>query len=157
MKFIKKILVFLLIAFILAQFFGPDKNDGDITSIEPFFDETNPPETVKSVLKETCFDCHSDFTRYPWYNRITPLNYWMADHVRHGRGELNVSKWAEYSEKKKDHKLEEVIDLVKAKEMPLPSYTWAHRDAKLTDEQIAAVVEWAEKARTQYAFRERPQ
>ena len=157
MKIVKKILWVLLIGFIIAQFFGPEKNEGDLTTIETFFEETNPPEDVKYLLKETCFDCHSDVTRYPWYNNITPVNYWLADHVRHGKGEWNVSKWADYSVKKKDHKLEEVIELVKKREMPLDSYTWTHSEAKLTDEQIDAMVSWAESVRVNYDLQERPQ
>ena len=150
MKIIKKLLWLLLIAFLISQFFGPEQNDGDIASITPFFTETNPPENVKLVLKETCFDCHSNHTRYPWYSKITPVDYWMAGHVDHGKGELNFSNWAEFSVKKKDHKLEEIIELVEKKEMPLPSYTWTHRDAKLTDEQINAVVTWAQQVRSGY-------
>ena len=47
--------------------------------------ETKPPEDVKTILKETCFDCHSDVTRYPWYNNITPVNYWLAAHIKNGK------------------------------------------------------------------------
>lgn len=157
MKIVKKILWLLLIGFVIAQFFGPEKNEGDLATIDAFFEDTNPPEDVKYLLKETCFDCHSDVTRYPWYNNITPVNYWLDDHVRHGKSEWNVSKWKEYSAKKKDHKLEEVIELVEKKEMPLDSYTWTHSEAKLTDEQIAAMVSWAESVRLKYDLEERPQ
>ena len=147
MKFLKKVLFVLFIVFVVAQFFGPEKNQGDLATLEPFLNETNPPEDVHLILKTACFDCHSDYTRYPWYNAITPVNYWLADHVDHGKGELNFSKWAEYSLKRKDHKLEEVMDLVKKKEMPLESYTWTHKDAILSDEQIEKVMAWTKEAR----------
>ena len=75
MRIIKKILVALLIVFIIMQFFGPDKNEGDMASIDAFIADTNPPDDVHNILKNTCFDCHSDVTRYPWYNKITPVNY----------------------------------------------------------------------------------
>ena len=157
MKILKKILLVLLIVFVIAQFFGPERNEGDLASREFFINETNPPDNVHIVLKESCFDCHSNRTRYPWYNRITPVNYWMADHIKHAKGDFNVSSWDAYSAKKKDHKLEEVIEKVTKKEMPLPSYTWMHSDANLTDEQIAAIVEWAENARLRYGLEQRPQ
>ncbi|WP_411894489.1 heme-binding domain-containing protein [Winogradskyella sp. A2] len=149
---LKKLGLAVLIVIVLAQFFGPEKNDGDITSIEPFLVDTNPPEDVKLILKSSCFDCHSNHTRYPWYNNITPVNYWLADHVRHGKGDFNVSKWNEYSDKKKDHKLEELAEEVEEKHMPLPSYTWTHKEADLTQEQIDAIVEWVNTARIKYAF-----
>ena len=157
MKIIKKILFLLLIILVIAQIFGPEKNQGEIASLDAFISETHPSEDVKMILKETCFDCHSDVTRYPWYNTITPVNYWLNGHVEHGKEELNFSKWSSYSLKRKDHKLEEVIEKVEKKEMPLPSYTWTHNEAKLTDAQINAVVDWAEKVRLSYHLMPKPQ
>ena len=157
MKILKKIGLLLLVAFIIAQFFGPEENEGDITSVNAFFADTNPPEDIKLVLKNACLDCHSDYTRYPWYNNITPVNYWLADHIKHGKKHFNISKWDDYSDKKKDHKLDELIEMVEAKEMPLPSYTWTHGDAKLSQEQIDAVVDWVKKVRLKYLFKKEPQ
>lgn len=151
MKILKKILLLLLIVFIIAQFFGPKKNNGDLTSVEPFLTETNPPEDVKLILKEGCFDCHSNHTKYPWYNSITPVNYWLAEHVKDGSKHFNVSDWPDSSLKKKDHKFDELIEMVENKEMPLPSYTWTHSEAKLTDDQRKSVIDWAKKVREMYA------
>ena len=150
MKIVKKILILLLVVFVIAQFFGPEKNEGDITSIDAFLAETHPPENVKKIMKESCFDCHSASTRYPWYFNITPVNYWIADHIEHGKDELDFSQWSTYSLKRKEHKMEEVWEEVKKKEMPLDSYTWTHGDANLTDEQIAAVVNWAKEIQGDY-------
>lgn len=157
MKILKKILLFLLIVFVIAQFFGPDKNQGEIASLDAFVSETTPPDEVMLVLKQACFDCHSDYTRYPWYNKITPVNYWLDGHIRHGKGELNFSKWTAYSTKRKDHKLEEVVEMIEKKEMPLPSYTWTHSDAILTDAQIKAVKNWVERVRLGYNLLPKPQ
>lgn len=144
---VKKILLVLLIIFIIAQFFGPDKNQGDPQSVEAFLSETKPNAEVTHILKETCFDCHSAYTRYPWYDKITPVNFWLANHVEEGKDEFNVSEWSSYSPKKKDHKLEELIEMVEEKEMPLPSYTWTHREADLTSAQIESMVSWAKSVR----------
>jgi len=157
MKIIKKILFLLLLIFVIAQFFGPEKNQGDITSVNAFFEDTNPPDEVKVILKESCMDCHSSFTRYPWYNNITPVNYWMAEHVKNGSKHFNMSKWADASVKRKDHKFEELIEMVEKKEMPLPSYLWTHTEAKLSDEQMTAVVAWAKNVRLKYGLEPRPQ
>lgn len=153
MKIPKKILVALLIVFVIAQFFGPEKNLGDIASIDSFLTETNPPEDVKIILKESCIDCHSDHTRYPWYNNITPVNYWLDGHVRDGKKHFNISEssWSTASLKRKDHKFDELIEMVEAGSMPLDSYTWTHSEAKLTDEQRASVIAWGKKVREMYA------
>ena len=157
MKILKKLGLLLLVLFIIAQFFGPEKNDGDIASVDAFYADTNPPEDVKLILKNACNDCHSDHTRYPWYNNITPVNYWLAEHVADGKKHFNISKWNDYSDKKKDHKLDELIEMVEEKEMPLPSYTWTHGDAKLSQAQIDAVISWAKTVRIKYAFLKEPQ
>lgn len=150
MKTLKKILVFLLVVLVIAQFFGPEKNDGEMTSVAAFVSETNPPEDVKKVLETTCYDCHSDKTVYPWYSNITPVNYWLDDHIKDGKKHLNFSKWSSYSLKKKEHKMDELYEEVEKGEMPLDSYTWTHADANLTQEQIDAVVTWGKKVQADY-------
>ncbi|MFV9550352.1 heme-binding domain-containing protein [Algibacter sp. PT7-4] len=157
MKIIKKVIILLLIVFVIAQCFGPDKNEGHLTSIEAFMAETNPPEDVKVILKEACIDCHSNVTKYPWYSKITPINYWLDDHIKHGKKHFNLSNWDGNSTKRKDHKFEELIEMVEAKEMPLNSYTWMHSEAKLTDKQIKAVIDWAKMVRLKYALEPKPE
>lgn len=157
MKILKKILLLLLVVFLIAQFFGPEKNNGDIATVNAFFEDTKPSLDVQLVMKTTCFDCHSSHTRYPWYNNITPVNYWLADHIKHAKGHLDFSKWDSYSIKKKDHKLDELIEMVEAKEMPLNSYTWTHAEANLTDAQIKAVIDWAKQVRLGYSLEDKPE
>lgn len=151
-KILKSVGIVLLVALVIAQFFGPEKNEGDLASVNAFLEDTKPSDEVKLILRSSCFDCHSDHTRYPWYNSITPVNYWLADHIEEGKEHFNLSKWMDYSDKRKDHKLEELIEEVEVKEMPLPSYTWTHGEADLTPEQIEAVISWAKEVRVKYAF-----
>nr|WP_298989904.1 heme-binding domain-containing protein [uncultured Polaribacter sp.] len=150
MKVLKKIGVVLLIALVVAQFFGPEKNDGNLDTVNAFIAETNPPAEVTQILKTTCFDCHSAKTNYPWYNNITPVNYWLDEHVRDGKKHLDFSKWSEYSLKRKEHKMDELYEEVEKKEMPLNSYTWTHAEANLTQAQINAVVAWGKKVQADY-------
>ena len=157
MKLVKKAATFLLIAFVVMQFFRPEKNQADVTHASYFETETRPDDEVLIVLKSACYDCHSDNTRYPWYNNIAPVNYWLDDHIRHGKGELNFSDWESYSADKKDHKLEEIIDEVKKGKMPLDEYTWTHADARLSEDQISAVSAWAAKTRALYQLGQRPE
>ncbi|WP_346881248.1 heme-binding domain-containing protein [uncultured Algibacter sp.] len=157
MKMIKKMAIGLLVLFIIAQFFRPEKNAGKLSSIDSFLAETNPSDDVEIVLNQTCFDCHSNVTKYPWYNNITPVNYWLASHIQDGKKHLNVSNWEGNSTKRKDHKFEELIEMVEAKEMPLKSYTYTHFEAKLTEQQIKSVVNWAKLVRIKYSLEPRPQ
>ena len=45
--------------------------------------------------------------------------------------------------RKQYHKLEEVVEQIKEKEMPLSSYTWIHGNAKLSAEQQNKIIGWA--------------
>jgi len=90
----KKIIAGLVIVFLVAQFFQPNKNQGDLESIDLFLLETQAPKDVQQILKQACFDCHSSATNYPWYNSITPINYWLNSHIKEGQKHFNVSKWA---------------------------------------------------------------
>lgn len=124
---------------------------------EIFLAETNPEPELRIVLKETCYDCHSNNTVYPWYNNIAPISFWLANHVKDGKKHLNFSAWDGYSVEKKDHKLEEVIEMIENGEMPLKEYTWTHQNARLTNEQRESIVAWAEKTRSLYQLNEIPQ
>ena len=150
MKIVKKILIFVSVLLVGAQFFGPAKNNGDMATVAAFIAETNPPEDVKKILETTCFDCHSAKTSYPWYNAITPINYYLEEHIKDGQKHLNFSKWDTYSLKKKEHKMDELYEEVEEGEMPLSSYTWTHSEAKLSPAQITAVVAWGKKVKTDY-------
>ncbi|WP_298511449.1 heme-binding domain-containing protein [uncultured Kordia sp.] len=147
MKILKKIAVLALIVLVILQFFGPERNEGDITDLEPFIQETNMPSSVAATLKVACYDCHSSNTRYPWYSNIEPISYWMAEHIEHGKDELNFSEWSSYTAKRKDHKLEEIIEEIEEGHMPLPSYLWTHSDAELSETQIKEIDAWVKEAR----------
>jgi len=147
-RILKTILIIALVALVVIQFIPMDKNEQGYASIETFELETRPSPEVAALLKTNCYDCHSDQTEYPWYSQIAPVSFWLDDHIRDGKKHFNVSEWASYSTKKKDHKLDELIEEVKEGEMPLDSYTWVH--GGLSEEQQQLLVQWATLARMQF-------
>lgn len=158
MKLGKKIAWALLILLIAIQFYRPEKNvTTDEDHLRSFLTETNPPEAVMGILKTSCFDCHSNQTRYPWYNNVAPVSFWLDGHIEEGKEHLNFSDWAGYSARKKDHKLEEVVETVEEGEMPLDSYTWTHGDARLSEGQREAVIAWARQTRALYELGDQPE
>lgn len=156
MKIIKKMAKVLLLVLIAMQFYRPEKNTAQGNHTAIFITETNPPEDVNLVLKNTCYDCHSNNTKYPWYNNIAPFSYWLADHVKQGKDELNFSAWERYSSNRKSHKLEEVVEVIEAGEMPLKEYTWTHAEAKLTGAQKQAIIKWAKQSKVLYQLNQQP-
>ncbi len=148
-KIFKIIALTLLAALLIIQFIRPDKNESGYESIAYFENETKPNDQIKAILKSNCYDCHSNQTAYPWYAEIAPVSYWLADHIEHGREHFNVSDWEQYSNKKKDHKLEELVEEVEEGEMPLNSYTWTH--GSLNDQDKEVLIQWAKDLRTKYS------
>jgi heme-binding protein len=138
----KKILLAIVAILVIIQFFRIDKTNPEVVLENDFITITNPPEEIAAILKTSCYDCHSYETKYPWYTNVSPIAWWVKDHINEGRDELNFSEWANYKEKRKKHKLEECIELVEENEMPLESYLITHGDAKLTDTQKTELLNW---------------
>lgn len=139
---LKKILLGLLAAFILIQFFRPKKNQSEGPQANNIETKYSVPAEVKLILQKACYDCHSNNTSYPWYNNIQPVAWWLDHHVEEGKRELNFDEFTNASLRRQYHKLEEIEELVREGEMPLPSYTWIHKDAVLTDAEKNAIYGW---------------
>tara|TARA_R110000868_G_scaffold383578_12_gene650783 strand:+ start:34737 stop:35213 length:477 start_codon:yes stop_codon:yes gene_type:complete len=144
---VKKILFIIAAIILILQFFQIDKENPTSDPSMDFMNMYPPSEEVATILKTACYDCHSNQTEYPWYTYTQPLGWWVGDHIDHGRDELNFSKFGNYAPRRADHKLEEGIEYVEEEEMPLPSYTWAHGDARLTDSQRVALTDWFKELR----------
>lgn len=145
---LKKVLIGLLTILIIAQFFQPSKNKGNAQSAIDITHVVPVPDTVMALLKIACYDCHSNNTRYPWYNHITPVNWWLKNHIDEGKRELNFSDF-KGSFRRKMKKLEESAEQVEKHEMPIGSYLWIHKDARLNDVQRKLIIDWANNARQQ--------
>lgn len=141
----KKILLAALGLFLLLQFIRPEKNLSDDRTHD-ISTKYLVPLQVNSILQSACNDCHSNKTKYPWYAEVQPMGWWLADHVNEGKRELNLSTFTQLPIAVQNHKLEEVIEMVKEGEMPLASYTYLglHHEANLTNEQRELIVSWAE-------------
>jgi hypothetical protein len=136
---LKNILIALLIVFVVMQVVRIDTKN-PATNPSEVLSEANMTPEVKNLLSVACYDCHSNNTRYPWYSNIAPVSWWLQNHVREGREELNFSEWNSMDARKKDHKLKECVEMIEEGEMPINSYTWTHADAQLTAEQQAVLI-----------------
>jgi len=145
----KKILLGLAVIFLAMQTIRPARNESAATSAPGKDDLTvlfPPPPEVRQILMTSCYDCHSNHTRYPWYAEIQPAGWWLASHVSDGRKHLNFAEFGTYPAKRQLKKLEELCDEVQDRGMPLKSYTLIHREARLTKSQMTALCDWAEAA-----------
>lgn len=142
-KILKRTFQILLLAFIVIQFIRPAKNKAEGISNNDISKIYAVPADVQAILKTSCYDCHSNNTVYPWYANIQPAAWWLADHVKEGKKELNFSEFASYRIGRQFRKLEEINGEVKEDKMPLDTYLWIHRDAKLSNAQKLTLANWA--------------
>ena len=139
----KKILFTIVAILIIIQFFRPERNESvELITDRDISKKYTIPENVHAILIHKCYDCHSNKTNYPWYMNIQPVAWWMAHHVEEGKDELNFSEFTTYTEKRANHKMEEIGEAINDEWMPLDSYTWMHGDAKITAEDKTLINAW---------------
>ena len=141
--FFKRFFIVLLVAFLVIQFFRPQNNIAAVPQMNDITTKYPIPADVQTVLKTSCYDCHSNNTKYPWYNNIQPVAWFLADHVKEGKKELNFNEFASYRIGKQYRKLETVMNEIEEDEMPIESYTLIHGGAKLSAPQKKVVIDWA--------------
>jgi hypothetical protein len=143
----KKILLALGIVLIALQIIQPAHNKSgqvlptDISNIVTISD------SVQTVLKTACYDCHSNNTNYPWYSNIQPMGWLMAKHIKQGKEALNFREFGIYSRRRQLSKLTGIANSIKDHIMPLSSYKFMHKNARLTNEEKALIINWAQQSK----------
>ena len=143
---LKKIGYGVFIALIAIQFISSEKNinlttsatANDITKAVPV------PDNIQTILKTSCYDCHSNNTICPWYAYIQPVAWWLNNHIEEGKKEINFNEFASYSLRRQYKKLGEIIGQLKEDEMPLDSYRLIHRNAVLSEPKKMSLLNWAQ-------------
>lgn len=142
----KKMLVVLLVAFIIIQFFPIDKTNPPVDAGMDFLKIKHTPEPIAKIITTSCYDCHSNESKYPWYSNIAPASWFLQNHIKEGRKHLNFSTFAMYEPKRQIKKMEECVELIEKHEMPLESYYIGHQDAKITDIQRQELIKYFKRA-----------
>ena len=123
----------LVVAIVLViQVIPVERNVSTVPPGQSFEKTEKVPANVAAILKVSCYDCHSNNTRYPWYSELQPGAYFMAQHIKEGKEELNFDEFNNYSKRRKKAKIKSIISQIEKEEMPLKSYLLLHPDAGLT-------------------------
>jgi mono/diheme cytochrome c family protein len=100
---------------------------------------TNPPivaepnwssQQARALVKEHCFQCHSNETHWTWYSNIAPGSWLIALDVIEGRQSFNFSDWS-----KKPGELDEMVATIQQGEMPPVQYWIVHPSARMNAQQ----------------------
>lgn len=144
MKILKLVLLILLLGFIAIQFFPADKPEVSQTNENDLIYNNQLPEEVSTMLKESCYDCHSNETKYPWYSHVAPVSWLVVRDIKLGREALNFSHWESLNKIDKAKYIDEIIEEITDENMPMPIYTVMHPDARLSEEDVQLIAVWAE-------------
>lgn len=108
-------------------------------------DHANPPVTqearldpaTRAVVTESCADCHSNRTRWPWYTNVAPMSWIAQSDVTGGRKNLNFSRWDTAQPS-----IEQVAKAISTGEMPPLKYRLLpnHAKARLDDAQRRTLI-----------------
>jgi hypothetical protein len=146
---IKRVLLILagvlITAFIVMQFFPPARNSSPMSGDDFLSPQQDIPAGIKAIVKESCSDCHSNHTHYPWYNHVAPVSWFLSRHIRHGKEELNFSDWGTLSVRKRISTLQDICEVVTEGSMPLKSYTLIHRHARIDEVSKTRLCDWTKE------------
>jgi hypothetical protein len=138
----KSILIAVAVALVLIQFIGIDKSKPQYDPGADYFSTINAPAEVQRIIKESCYDCHSFETNYPWYSNVSPVSWLLQKHIDEGREHMNFSEWAHYTASQKNKLIEESMEEIEANKMPLKSYTLLHPESKLDPQEKETILNW---------------
>jgi hypothetical protein len=145
MKKVFRILLLVLVAiFIIIQFIPYGKPSNQPLAGKDLFEVTELPQDVGIILKNACYDCHSQKVKFPWYSNVAPVAWLVARDIKEARENLDFSKWRDVSKKDKLKALDKIGEEVSEENMPMKIYTIMHPEARLTKAERDIVVKWAE-------------
>ncbi|NOX16728.1 MAG: heme-binding domain-containing protein [Chlorobi bacterium] len=133
----KIFLYILLFAFIAIQFIHINKTNPKVRT------DLKAPENVKKIIKESCYNCHSNETDWPWYSGVAPVSWFVAADVNDGRKRLNFSEWKIASRSKVKEIKKKIFDEINKGEMPPQRYIYLHPAAEITFNELQAIKRWA--------------
>lgn len=130
----------LVIVFAALQLAQPARTNPPVKT--DFLKSTGAPPDVAAMFRASCYDCHSDETRWPWYSHVAPMSWQVAQDVNHGRRHVNMSEWPADNPDLARKKVEDMSDAIDDDDMPLGKYTLIHKDARLTSQQRDRLTQW---------------
>ena len=142
MKSLKRIGLAILVVLVGLQFITTRTNQSVEVPSTDFILTYKVPEEMGRMLHTSCYNCHSNYTNYPWYSHVQPVGWLLENHIEKGKAELNFSEFGSYSGRKQKSKLTSMANQIEKNEMPLSSYTLIHREARLTPEGKKILVDY---------------
>jgi len=134
-----------IVLLVVIQFFHPEKNSAPVDPEVDMVAVAQPPDQIAKILIDACYDCHSNQTHYPPYDRIQPVSWYLNSHIKKGKADLNFSVYGSMDKADRIGLLVKTGEVLEAGTMPLQSYLLFHKEARLSQEENALVYRWTEE------------
>src|SRR5512146_2228492 len=86
----------LIVVLVGIQFIRPDRTNPPVEEKRTLGAQVFIPPHIDSLLHNSCMDCHSNETRWPWYSNVSPISWLVADDIHEARSHLNLSEFDRY-------------------------------------------------------------
>lgn len=143
MKYFKILIAILGVALLAVQFVRPAKNRPQAPAGSGIESGFPVPVHVMQIFRRSCYDCHSDSTVYPWYAEIQPIGWWLNSHIEQGKRRIDFDRFAVYRPLRQYGKFKDIVEELQQDDMPLGSYLFIHRYARLTPDEKEEVIHWS--------------
>jgi hypothetical protein len=130
---------------IVIQFFRPEKNNTPIDPMVDMIAMVQPPDQIANIFKVACYDCHSNQSVYPWYDKVQPVAWLLSSHIREGKMHLNFSGFGDMDKADRIRILVKICEEVEEGNMPLQSYKLIHKKARLSQDEVALICTWIDE------------
>jgi len=156
----KNLIIICIFSSVLTFAHAHDDEKHNITEVknESFSKEKlelvnfNWNKEVKSIFVRSCFDCHSDKTKYPWYYKIPGVKQLIDHDIDEAREHIDFSKGFPFTGKSRRggiiKMLSEIQEEIEENGMPDSMYLFMHSEAKLSTADKNLIYSWIKKSKT---------
>ncbi|MAY84342.1 MAG: hypothetical protein CMP59_09450 [Flavobacteriales bacterium] len=141
-KWLKLSLWIVLIVLVGIQFVPVQRNEIEPVTNADFIEHYESPVVIGNIIRASCYDCHSNQTKYPWYSNVQPIGFLLQNHISEGKSVLNLSEYGLLSNRMKRAKLKSILSQIDDDKMPIPSYPLLHSEAKLDSPKKTLLVNY---------------
>src|SRR5690349_12123463 len=109
---IRRILLIVLVVFIAIQLYRPATTNPPEDPSHNLRAVAQLPPEIDHMLTQSCNDCHSNRTVWPWYTQIAPSRWLVVSDVNDGRRHLNFSEWTTLTPERQQRRLSDMCEQV---------------------------------------------
>ncbi len=140
----KLFLLIIITILVIIQLYRPLKNSSSTTAeAQDFLIVENVPQSLTKIFKNSCYDCHSNNTKYAWYDNIVPFSWYVSKNIKRAKFSLNFSEWGLLEPWQRRLFIQGGIPYdINIDKMPPQNYLIMHPEAKISDKEKKQIEAW---------------